>query len=333
MANGATDLTNMFNQSPYNTATDPLAQGITSGTQDAISRLQNLNNALSTGAIDFNTYQSLFSQFDPSTLQELNNITTQGSSQANAVKNAGLGQFQNLSEEGGVGANTFASMFQNLTGAAPTSQDFQNYFSNVGQILSGQPGGPAGTNYTDLNTILGNYIQNQYGPQIQQNQQTQASNALNNSLNQAGGVVNNQIQNAVNQLTNPQTMQQIQQSLNNSGQLNSGAFTNTIANTLANSAQGDISNVLGGVAIPSLQNQVATAGQPYQNYLQNLNPNLQTYGNEQTNYNLFNLQQQIAEMLAGQSQPSELQSGIYSGSQIASGIGNLLKGASGFAKA
>src|SRR5579863_517580 len=328
MANGATDLTNLsgFNTGLYNTASDPLASGIGGGTQDALSRLQQLQSALQSGQIDYNTYQQLFQQFDPSTLSELNNITTQGSNAANQAKGAGLGTFQNLSQLGGQDLSSFAGQLQNLTGQAPTAEDITNYFNNVGGILSSQPGGANSATYTDVNSIINQYLQNQYGPQIQAYQQQQQQNALNTAQNQAQNLVQQQNQATVNQLSSPAVQQQILGSLNNSGQANSGAFQTTLANDLANAAQGNISNVLGGVTIPGITGQESTTNQPYQSYLSNLNPNLQSYGSEQNQYSEFNLESSLANQLAQLSQPSTLtqlapilQGALQGGGQAAAG--------------
>lgn len=302
-----------FNQDPYNLTTDPLGgssrgnpfQAGSAGAgqvSDALQRLRGLQSALQSGQIDYGTYQTLFNQFDPQALQTIQQITGGGSANATAGNAAGAPEFAQLSNLGGSDLSTFESQFKNLTGAAPGAADLSGYFNNVGSILGSGP-----QTYADTNTAINQYIQNTDQPQIQQYQQQQQTNALNTAQQQAQQLIQQQNQQTTNQLTSPAEMQQIEAAYNQNGLLNSGAFSQGLGDTLANAASGNISSALGSITLPGISNIEGTQNAPYQNLLNNSNQNLQNYGQEQNQYNQFQLQSQLAQQLAQLGQPSELQ--------------------------
>lgn len=293
-----------FNQDPYNLTTNPLTGGGTYGegrVSDALQRLRGLQGALQSGQIDFDTYNKLFQQFDPQAQQLVQQIGGGGSKSATAANNAGAGQFGQLSNLGGQDLSTFANQFKNLTGQNAGGQDFTNYFSNVGQILGSGP-----QTYADTNTAINQYLQNTYQPQIQKYQQQQQTSALDTAQKQAQDLIGQQNQQTINQLTSPQVQEQFKNAYNRNGMLDSGAFSQGLGDTLANAASGNISSALGNITLPGITGIENTYNAPYQNFLGNQNQNLQNYGQEQNQYNQFNLQKQLAEELGGGGQ-SDLQ--------------------------
>lgn len=299
-----------FDTKPYNVADNPFSgagkygEG---GVADALQRLQGLQGALQSGQIDYSTYQQLFSQFNPAAQKELQTVGGEGSNAANAGRSAGSDTYSNLAALGGTDLDTFANQFKNLTGAGPTAQDITNYFSNIGGIMQGNQGGAAGTNYADTNTIINQYLQNKYQPQIQQNQTQQQNTALNNAQQTSQNLINQQTQQTLQNLTSPSSIEQVKAAYNNNGLLNSGAFSEGLGQTLGNAASGNISSALGAVTLPGINNIMGTQNQPYQSFLGNMNSNLQGFGQQQNQFSDFNLQKQLAEQLGEQGQPSTLQ--------------------------
>lgn len=294
-----------FDQTPYNLTADPLAGsagGDASGVTDALKRLRGLQGALQSGQIDYGTYQQLFNSFDPGAMQAVQQFTGSGSNSATAGNAAGAPQFAQLSNLGGQDLSTYESLFKNLTGAAPGQSDLSGYFNNVGNILGSGP-----TSYADVNSALNTYITNTDQPQIKAYQTQQATDALNTADTTAQDLINKQNAATVNQLTSPAVMQQIEGAYNQNGLLNSGAFSQGLGDTLANAAQGNISSALGSITLPGINNIEGIATNPYQNTENNLNSNLQNFGNNQNQYNDFQIQQQLAQQLAQLGQPSTLQ--------------------------
>lgn len=299
-----------FDASQYNLTKDPLSgagQYGEGGIVDANQRLQALQQALQSGQIDYSTYQGLFNQLNPGAQQDIKTVLGSGSKGASAGNAAGAGNYSNQAALGGTDLNTFVSQMQNLTGKAPSAQDITNYFNNVGGQLAGGQGGAAGTNVTDYNTILNNYLSQQYQPQMKAYQQQQQTDSLNQAQQQAQNLVQQQNQQTVNQLTSPQNVEAFKEAYNGQGMLNSGAFSTGLGNTLANAASNNESNVLGNVTIPGIQNQQSSTNAPYNSFLSSLNPNLQNYGQEQNQYSQFNLESQLAQQLGQENQPSTLQ--------------------------
>ncbi len=299
-----------FDPSQYNLTKDPLSgsgQYGEGGVADANQRLQALQQALQSGQIDYSTYQGLYNQLNPGAQKDIGTVLGSGSKGASAGKAAGAGDYSNAAALGGTDLNTFVSQLTNLTGKAPSAQDITNFFNNVGGQLASGSGGAAGTNVTDYNTILNNYLQQQYQPQIKGYQQQQQTDSLNQAQQQAQNLVQQQNQQTVNQLTSPQNVEAFKEAYNGSGMLDSGAFSAGLGSTLANAASGNISNVLGGVTIPGITNQMNTANAPYEGFLSNMNPNLQQYGQEQNQFSQFNLESQLAQQLGQQNSPTGLQ--------------------------
>ncbi len=299
-----------FDPSQYNLSKDPLSGAGTygeGGIVDANQRLQQLQQALQSGQIDYSTYQGLFNQLNPGAQQDIKTVLGSGSKGASAGNAAGAGNYSNEAALGGSDLNTFVSQMQNLTGKAPTAQDITNYFNNVGGQLASGAGGAAGTNVTDFNTVLNNYLSQQYQPQMKAYQQQQQTDSLNTAQQQAQNLVQQQDQQTVNQLTSPQNVEAFKEAYNGQGMLNSGAFSTGLGNTLANAASNNMSNVLGNVTIPGINNQQSATNAPYNSFLSTLNPNLQNYGNEQNQFSQFNLESQLAQQLGGQNSPSGLQ--------------------------
>lgn len=292
-----------FNQDPYNLTTDPLKQNVgrdASGVTDALQRLRGLQGALQSGQIDYDTYQKLFSQFDPQALQSVGSYTAGGSQQATAGNAAGATTFAGLSQEGGSDLNTFAKQYQNLTGQAPTAQQINDYFTNVAPQL-------AGTNVADQNSLINNFLSTQYQPQIQQYQQQQQTNNLNTAQQTAQNLIQQQNQADITNLTDPANMAKIEQSFNQNGLLNSGVFSQGLADQLAQATNSNVANAIGGITIPGIENIQNTQNAPYQQFLNGLQPGLGQAGQNQQSQLNFNQESQLAQQLADMGSPSELQ--------------------------
>lgn len=292
-----------FNQGQYDLGADPLAGGGTYGEgkiSDALQRLRGLQGALQSGQIDYGTYQKLFNQFDPQAQQAVGAITGGGSKAASAGNAAGAGQFTQLSQEGGTDLNTFAKQFQNLTGQAPTTDQINDYFTNVAPQL-------AGTNTADQNSLINNFLSTQYQPQIQGYQKQQQTSALNDAQTQAQNLIQQQNQSAITNLTDPSNMQKIEGAFNQNGLLNSGAFSQGLADQLSQAANSNISNAIGGITIPGIQGIENTANAPYEQFMNGLQPGLQQAGQNQQSGINFGLQSSLAQQLAQLQQPNTLQ--------------------------
>lgn len=270
---------------PYNQTLDPTSLS----TVD--QQLQQLQDALSSGQIDYNTYQQLFNQFAPKAYQGINQWAGGGSASADAAKAAGLEDFNTRYGLGGTDLSTFASQLKNLTGAAPTAQDIQGFMQNIGSQVT-----PT-TSYADVNALVNQYVQNQYGQQIQDYQQKQQMGQYDIATNKIQDLINQQNKLNLNYLTNPATTQALEGAYNNQGLLNSGAFNEGLANTLAQGANQNQANALGQFGIPAVGNIFSTANAPYANFLGNVNPNLQQFGQNQNALTYFNMQKDLAEQL------------------------------------
>ncbi len=221
----------------------------------------------------------------------------------------------------------FASTFKQLTGQDPTADDFNKFYQNIVQNnIVGGGKGITGTNYADVQNLINPYLQNTYGQQIGANQQQQQQQQLQTGQQQVQNVINQQDQATVNNLTSPQVMEQYKESLNGSGLLNSGAFSTGLANNLAQAANQNQSQALGAFSLPQISGQAQTAQAPYQQFLGNMDPNLQSFGQGATNQYDLSQQQQFAQMIQQMMQPSGLQ-------QWAPIISGALQGAGSAARA
>lgn len=313
-----------FDTNPYNLTADPLSGGGTYGEGrigDALTRLRGLQSALQSGQIDYNTYQQLFNQFNPTATQTIQGIGGGGSKAASAANAAGAPTYANLSNIGGQDLQTFSSIFKNLTGKNASADDFTKYFSNVPGILGSGP-----SSYADVNSALNSYISNTYQPQIQAYQKGQQTSALQDAQKSTQDLINNQTQQTINQLTSPQTAEQLKEAYNANGMLDSGAFSQGVANTLSNATANNMSQALGAITLPGISNIMGTSNAPYESFLGNLNPNLQSFGSNQTNYSNFQLQKDLADQIASMNSPTTLQkwapiiqSGIQAGGMVGAG--------------
>lgn len=182
-------------------------------------------------------------------------------------------------------ANQFGSMFKNLTGNDPSSQDWESFWKMVpGSFRS--TGGFQGTSYSDMNNLVKDYIGTQYQPQEQAYQTSQLEK-------QSQDAINKSTQANVDYLTNPQIAEQLKNSFNQGGMLDSGAYSEGIGNTLAQGAsQTQMNNILNNL-LPSIQS---------------MNPLAQQYASPSgTSMAQFNRRQSMAQDLANQASPSALQ--------------------------
>lgn len=299
---------------PYNLTADPLAGG-SAGIADALKRLRGLQSQLQSGAIGIDQYQKSFNAIDPAALQQLGSITSQGSNQADSAWNAGGHDLQSLSQSGGTDLNTFAKQYQNLTGQAVGSQQINDYFTNVAPGL-------AGTNTADQNSLINNFLATQYQPEIQGYQKQQQTSALNDAQTQAQNLIQQQNQAAITNLTDPTNMQKIEGAFNQNGLLNSGAFSQGLADQLSQAANSNISNAIGGVTIPGIENIENTQNAPYQQFMNGLQPGLNQAGQNQQSGINFNLQSQLAQELAQLQQPNSWQQAAPVIQGVANGAAN-----------
>lgn len=223
--------------------------------------------------------------------------------------------------------NQFANTFKQMTGKDPTAQDYNSFFQNIvaNNILNGGKG-IGGTNYADVQNLVNPFIQNQYGQQIQQYQQGQQQQQLQNAQQQAQNVIDQQTKNTINYLTSQPVMEQFKGAMNQNGMLNSGLFSQQLADRLAQASNQNQSQALGSIGLPAIQGQMQTAQAPYQQWMANMNPNLQQWGQGATDHYNFNRQAELANQLAMLQQPSTLQ-------QWSPIISSIIRGAADYAAA
>ena len=274
--------------------------GVTGTIGDVSQYLTGLQQQMQSGTLSPTDFYNQVNQVTNALQPSLTNWENVSSGLNSAITGAGGQNIANIGAQAG-DINTFAQQFQNLTGKAPTASDISGFLGTVGNQLTPK------TSYADVNSMINQYISNADQPQITQYQQGQQQNALNTAQQQAQNLVQQQNQAAVNQLTSPQTMQQIEQGYNQQGLLNSGAFSQGLGNTLANAAASNESNALAGVTIPGINAMQGTSNAPYNSYLSNLNSNLQTSGNQQNALSNFDMQSQLAQLIANMSKPTGLQ--------------------------
>lgn len=271
----------------------------------ANKQLQQLQDLLKTGQIGYSDYQQAMNQFVPQAIKEGQGIAGSGSRGASSVNPSLVPLAQSAAIGGSQDLGTFINLYKNLTGKDATSQDITNYFSTVAPELQTMPGGA--NNVQDVHTLINQYLSDQYQPQIQDYQKQQQTSALQSAQQQAQDLIKQQNQQTVDQLTSPESVEQFKRAYNRGGLLDSGVFSQGVADTLANAASGNISSALGSVTVPSINNIQGTSNAPYQQYLQNLVPNTQSYGSAQQSQENFSQQSQLAQQLQSMMQPSSLQ--------------------------
>lgn len=294
-----------YDPTQYDLTANPLKQG--GGYSewfigDLNTRLQNLQQALQSGQIDYATYQKEFQALSPE-ISRANRVAAIGGKQARAAEVQGLGNVNTMNTLGGVDLNTFSTQYKNLTGKDPTAQEINSFFTNIAPTL--KQGGSS--SYADVNNIIDKYINTQYGSQVKDFQQGQQENQLAKTQQQTQDLIQQQSDQTLKYLANPDVMSQLEQTYNKNGMLNSGAFSQGLGNTIAQGANQNTSAALGGVTIPQILNEAQTANAPYEMMLQNLNPNLQATGKNQTDFNSFQLQSDLAKELTKLQQPTGLQ--------------------------
>lgn len=245
----------------------------------------------------------------------------------NQNSNGGMWDASNTGSTLDTQGQQFASMYKNLTGQDPTPEDMQSFYQNVGSQIINSPTGESGSNYATNQALINPYIQNTYGPQIQKNQSTQQTAALQDSLGTAQDSINKMNTNTTDFLTSPESQAKIKGNLNNNGMLDSGAFTSTMAGLLSQGALQNENNAIQGITIPAEQNILQTNAQPYQNSLQSSLPGLSGWGQTQQDRTDFNMQSELAAMLADKSQPSTAEKDIGMASGAANALGGITKAA------
>lgn len=269
--------------------------------KDAGSHMQELEDLLTSGQIDYKTYQSLYSQFAPQAVSYAGNLTTQGQAQGEAINPYYIPLSQNA-DLGGADLKTFMGIFKNLTGKDPTGEDIQSYFSNVGDQLKGITGGTRNT--SDVHSVINQYLSDQYQPQIQGYQKQQQTDALTSAQGTVQDMIKKQNALDIADLTSPDSMQKLQAKFNQNGLLDSGAFSQGLGDELAHAAASNESNAIAGVTIPGVNNMQNTANAPYQQYLNGLPGGTQQVGQNQQDMTNFGIQNDFAKSIEGMMSPS-----------------------------
>lgn len=220
----------------------------------------------------------------------------------------------------------FASMYQNMTGQAPTQDVIDAYSKNIQGEIFNSPTGEYGSNYSQNQDLNMPYLQNTYGPQIQQHQTDVAQGQLGQAQTATQNSINTMDQNTEQFLTSPEAQAQMKGSLNNSGMIDSGAYDSTLASLMSQGALQNQNNAIQGLTVPAEQGIMGTAMAPYGNAISGSGAGLKNYGAGLTAQSDFNQQAALGEMLAKMGQPSTAQSIMGMASGSAQGAGSLAQG-------
>lgn len=244
--------------------------------------------------------------------------------------NTGPGGFQwnqaNTSSKLQQMSDQFSGMFRNAVGRDPNPDELSSMFENIGGAVGSSPSGFSNTSYADFQNLFNPYIQNTYGQQIQQNQQQQQQTQLGTAQQQIQDLIKKQVSSTASDLTNPNspTYQAFSGQMNNLGITpSSGAFQAGLGATLGQAGANDISAALGGVSLPAISGQMATAQAPYQMSMQNMYPGLSSYGGRQNDIYDFMLQSDLGQKLFDQSQPSGFEKGLGYANSASNIVSNL----------
>lgn len=223
----------------------------------------------------------------------------------------------------------FTGMFRNMVGRDPTDQEQSAMFQNIGNSVFDSPSGYGGTSYADFQNLFNPYIQNTYGQEIKNNQQSAGESQLKSSENSVNDIVNQTMGNVGKQFSDPLSMlyQGFSGGMNNLGiSPTSGAFQAGAGSTIASAGLDAANKGLSQVGFPQISNIAGTANAPYQNSLAQMYPGLQSYGGGQSDIYNFGLQSTLAQKLAEQSGPSGAQSALGMAGGAAQGAGSLMQG-------
>lgn len=223
----------------------------------------------------------------------------------------------------------FSQMFKNMTGQDAGDQDYNNFYQNlVGSQITGGGKGVQGTNYADVQNLLSPYLQNAYGSQIGNFQQQQQQDQLTKGMKSVQDIVDQQNQNTLKNLTSPQSMAKFNQSMNQNGLLNSGVYSQQLADDLSMGALQNESAGLANFGLPQIQGMAGTANAPYQQFLGNMNGNLQNFGQGATDQYNFTRQGELAQQLQKMMQPSQMQQFAQLGNMGVGALGSIANGTS-----
>lgn len=214
--------------------------------------------------------------------------------------------------------NSFRQAYKNVLGRDPNAEEIGGYAQNA---LYGAWNNPGDLTYSDSSSLANNYIQNTFGPQLEQYQQQKQTDQLGRTQTMVNDLIRQQSEQAVQQLQNPQFVSGLKGAYNQAGMLDSGAYAEGIANRMADAASGNISSALGAVTLPSIQGIQNTGNASYQNMLGNSNIS------HITDMNDFGLQSQWAQKIAEMSQPSGFEKNLGYANTASSILGNLMGGA------
>lgn len=222
----------------------------------------------------------------------------------------------------------FASMLKNMTGQDPTADDFNKFYGDIvkNNIIGGGKGINA-TNYADVQNLVNPYLQNQYGKQIGDYQNQQQQQHTQDAMGQAQGIVDTMNQNSLKNLTSPGSLQRFGQSMNQGGMLNSGAYQTQLADQMAAMANNNQNSALQQVGLPGVSGQMQTQNAPYQQFLGNMNQNLQGFGQGAQSQFDFGQNSQLMQQLQRMMEPSKLQQWAPIISGALQGGGSALSGA------
>ena len=224
-------------------------------------------------------------------------------------------------------ANTFAQLYQNMTGQPPSQQVMDQYLQNAGYQQFMQPGLAS---YGDISQQAQAYIQNQFPQQVQAGSTANQQNQLGTTEQGLNQLVNSTMGNVASNLANPSgsTYQAFSGNMNNLGiSPSSGAFQAGAGSTVANAGTNALNAGLSAVGLPALSNIQGLSSQPAQNTLNNLYPSLNNLQQETE----FNQQMQMAQNLASQGQPSSFQKTFGDVTSGLNAAGNAAKGGASLA--
>lgn len=217
-------------------------------------------------------------------------------------------------------SDAFTQTFTNLMGRAPTDQETSQFFQQqyVGQ---GHP------DLIDPYSAAQAYTTNAFGPQIAKYNQQQQTSQLGTSESQIQDIINKTMGNTASQFSDPNSelYQSFSGQMNNQGiSPSSGAFQAGAGSTIASAGLQAANQGLTDVGIPAINNIAGVSNNPYQSALSGP----QMYEQQTQDMNNFELQSELAKMLASQGQPSSAQNILGMASGSAQGAGSLLQGAS-----
>jgi hypothetical protein len=238
-----------------------------------------------------------------------------------------LGQADFNSGYGNQYIDTFKQAFKNLTGNDATTPDIANFIQQAGVGSANLPGTPT---YSDISSLANNYIQQTYPQNVSGFAQQQQTDQLGKTQQTIQDLISKSTATTAADLTNPNspTYQSFSGLMNNLGITpSSGAFQAGIGGVLGQNAANTANSALTGVTLPALSGIQNLSGYGLQQ------AQGQSSLSHMNDLGDFNLQAQLAQMLAKEGQPSGLQNALGMTSSLLNAGGNAGTGAANVAGA